>query len=167
MGSAIAAQNKKLLKDNKITHIVAIGWDLEKYHENDFEYLLLNRIEDSPESNILAQLEKCFDFMDECLSQTTGKLFVHCHKGLSRSATVIIAYEMRKTGHDFETVYRQIKKRRPFIMPNIGFQAQMHEFYNKKYSLNMTDYVDFNVINYIKQRLPLMLERIEINYKAF
>ena len=167
MGSAIAAQNKELLKDNDITHIIAIGWNLEKYFENDFEYLLLNRIEDSPESNILAQLSKCFDFMDKCLEQTKGKLFVHCHKGLSRSATVIIAYEMRKTGHDFETVYRQIKKRRPFIMPNIGFQAQMHEFYNKEFSLDMTDYTDFDVINYIKQQLPLMLERVEINYNAF
>eukprot|EP01083_Nonionella_stella_P293008 996519_1 len=66
MGSAKAAKDKQLLKSNDITHIIAIGWNLEKYFETDFEYLLLNKIEDSPESNILAQLEKCFNFMDEC-----------------------------------------------------------------------------------------------------
>eukprot|EP00483_Globobulimina_turgida_P000967 UN00969 len=166
MGSVIAAKNKELLESNGITHIIAIGWNLEKYFEDDFEYLLLNKIEDSPESIILSQLGKCFNFMDKCMEEN-GKLFVHCHKGLSRSATVVIAYEMRKTKLDFETVHRQIKKRRPFIMPNIGFQAQMHEFYENDFSLNMESYDGFDVINYIKERLPGMLERITVNYKAY
>merc|ERR1712154_77199 len=135
--------------------MVAIGWNLEKYFENDFEYLLLN------------QMEKCFNFIEECFSTKEGKLFVHCHKGLSRSATVVIAYEMRKMRTDFDTVLHKIRKNRSFIMPNIGFQAQLEEFKNQNYSLDMESYSNFNVINFIKRKLPHMLKRINVNYNAY
>ena len=46
-GSAEAAKDVKLLKKYNISHIVAIGYNLEKFHENDFHYLLINRVEDS------------------------------------------------------------------------------------------------------------------------
>jgi len=120
-----------------------------------------------PECLILNQLEKCFSFIEECFSTKNGKLFVHCHKGLSRSATVVIAYQMRKMRTDFDSVLHKIRENRSFIMPNIGFQAQLHEFKNQNYSLNMDDYSHFDVILFIQHRLPKMLERIEFNYNAY
>eukprot|EP01083_Nonionella_stella_P024530 67657_1 len=167
MGSAVAAKNRDLLIQNAVTHIIAIGWNLETHFEDAFKYLLINRIEDSPECLILNQFEKCFEFMDECFNNKNGKLFVHCHKGLSRSATVVIAYEMLSTKTDFDSVLCRIRENRPFIMPNIGFQAQLHEFYNQHYTLDMCAYIHFDVINFIQQRLPQMLSRVKYNYNAY
>eukprot|EP01084_Bolivina_argentea_P204950 350100_1 len=166
MGSAVAAKNRELLLNQDITHVLAIGWNLEKYYENEFKYLLINRIEDSPECLILYQFEKCFNFINECFDND-GRLFIHCHKGLSRSATIVIAYEMFKTKTDFDTVLAKIRENRSFIMPNIGFQAQLHEFYNQNYSLNMDKYKHFDVISFIQKRLPLMCDKIKKNYNAY
>jgi len=167
MGSAVAAKNKQLLIDNGITHIIAIGWNLEKHYEDRFEYLLINRIEDSPECVILNQFEKCFNFIEQCFANDKNRLFVHCHKGLSRSATVVIAYEMYRNKTDFDSVLYKIRENRSFIMPNIGFQAQLHEFKNQNYSLDMNKYQHFDVIDFIQHRLPKMLERVKFNYNAY
>lgn len=92
MGSAVAAKNKQLLIDNGITHIIAIGWNLEKHFEDKFEYLLINKIEDSPECVILNQFEKCFNFIESCFENNKNRLFVHCHKGKLLVITYILIY---------------------------------------------------------------------------
>ena len=155
MGSAVAAKNKQLLIDNGITHILAIGWNLEKHFEDEFEYLLINKIEDSPECIILNQFAVSFNFIEDCFNKKNGKLFVHCHKGLSRSATIVIAYEMYKNKTDFDTVLHEIRKNRSFIMPNIGFQAQLKQFEEKQYSLNFEkDYKDFVIVQELQSFFP-------------
>eukprot|EP01084_Bolivina_argentea_P167617 290866_1 len=168
IGSAIAAKNKALLLNNNITHIIAIGWNLQKHFENEFEYLLINEIQDSPECLILHQFEKCFSFIDKCFYKNkNNKLLVHCHKGLSRSATIIIAYQMYTYKTDYDSVFQKIRKQRPFIMPNIGFQAQLTQFKHNNYSLDMNTYSDFNVILFIQQTLQAMLNKIQFNYNAY
>lgn len=127
MGSAVAAKKLDLLKKNGITHIIAIGWNLEKYFPDQFTYLLINKVEDGPECNILNYFQSAHAFMDECLlKQPSGKMFVHCHKGLSRSATVVISYEMKRRRSNYQTVLSKIRQSRSFIMPNIGFQGLVH-----------------------------------------
>ena len=74
---------------------------------------------------------------------------------------------MYRNKTDFDTVLYKIRENRSFIMPNIGFQAQLHEFKNQNYSLDMSKYDHFDVINFIQHRLPKMLERIKFNYNAY
>jgi len=169
MGSAIAAKNKQYLLNNGVTHILAIGWNLETHYPDTFKYLLINKIEDSPECIIISQFEQCFAFMDDCLNQQQQQqnILVHCHKGLSRSASIVIAYQMLKRRSTFDAVLADIRKQRSFIMPNIGFQAQLHEFQAQNYTLDMTAYAGFGVLNFIQQRLPRMLQRIQFNYNAY
>ena len=79
----------------------------------------------------------------------------------------MIAYEMFTKKKDFHSVLHKIREQRSFIMPNIGFQAQLIEFKNQSYSLDMTKYEHFDVLLFIKERLPSMLKRIEYNYNAY
>jgi len=169
MGSAVAAKNLPLLKSYGITHILAIGWNLGCYHPEEFKYLLINQVEDRPGFVILAKFQECFDFMDDCFNESDkNRIFVHCHKGLSRSATIIIAYEMWKHHKTFDQVLQAIQEHRSFIMPNIGFQAQLKEFEQQNYSLNLDDdYKDFNVISQIQSILPSIRDEICAYYHYY
>lgn len=169
MGGAVSAQQLSTLKGNGITHILAIGWNLEKWFINDFEYLLMNEIEDRPGFIILPRFEECFRFMDNALSKESSILFVHCHKGLSRSATIIIAYQMFKYHKKFDEALEEIRTNRSFIMPNIGFQSQLKLFEEKKYSLNMKDYshLDLDILGKISLFLPKMQKSIQHFYVLF
>ena len=187
MGSYAAAKDKELLQNHKITHILAIGWDLKAYFENDFKYLIFSEVEDNPAYTILQHFDDAFKFMDSCLvpnsnananantndtsneneskteqqqKQEPGNILVHCHKGLSRSASIIMGYEMSRKNKTFEQVLNEIRESRSFIMPNIGFQAQLQVFEEKKYSLNMKDYDDLDVMSRISNIIPRMYDSV-------
>ena len=53
-----------------------------------------------------------------------GKVFVHCYKGVSRSATIVIAYLMLKCNIDLEDAVKMIRAKRK-IHPNDGFIRQL------------------------------------------
>ena len=50
-----------------------------------------------------------------------GGVLVHCHAGVSRSATCVIAYLMQERDLAFEDAFSFASKRRPVIFPNMGF----------------------------------------------
>lgn len=55
-------------------------------------------------------------------------MLVHCHAGVSRSATVCIAYIMKNLDHDLRSAYDFVKARRPCVSPNLHFMGQLLEF---------------------------------------
>lgn len=54
-----------------------------------------------------------------------GRVFVHCHAGISRSATVCIAYLMQHKKVSMTDAYKYVQSRRPIISPNLGFMGQL------------------------------------------
>lgn len=53
---------------------------------------------------------------------------VHCQFGVSRSATIVLAYLMRYHGASRDQAYIRIKQKRPKIHPNDGFWKQLRAF---------------------------------------
>ena len=67
-------------------------------------------------------LHDCFDFIDEARS-SGGRVLVHCSQGVSRSATIVIAYCMWKLALPYDDIFDHVKKIRHVISPNVGFQC--------------------------------------------
>ena len=66
-------------------------------------------------------------FIDECL-ENKGKVLVHGSAGISRSASLVIAYIMDVTGCPANDAIRFVQKKRFCIFPNEGFRQQLMEY---------------------------------------
>lgn len=125
LGSVIAANNYQWLKDNKITHVLGLIDYQTKY--SDIKYLVYGDANDMPDQNIIQYFKSCFKFIDESLNEG-GNILIHCHAGISRSSTIVIAYLMYKYGMNLPEAFEFTKKERPIIHPNYGFVLQLRVF---------------------------------------
>jgi protein-tyrosine phosphatase len=67
------------------------------------------------------RFHKCIKFIKDAITEG-GKVFVHCYAGVSRSATIVIAYLMKEHCLSFSAAYKFVKGKRSFINPNDGFR---------------------------------------------
>ena len=77
----------------------------------------------SETSKIQTYFSDLFEFIN--IHSPKGKIFFHCWKGVSRSATMLIAWIMKKYGMTCENAIEYIKQYRPCIEPNIGFHSAL------------------------------------------
>lgn len=62
-------------------------------------------------------------FIDDALGRR-GKVLIHCLAGISRSATIAIAYLMLRHGQSVESAVMEVRRKRG-IRPNEGFLRQL------------------------------------------
>jgi len=106
---------------------------LKQIFPERFRYYQVD-VDDDPEENLLQYLPKCFEFINEGIAN--GSVLVHCAAGVSRSATVVIAYLMATTRIDFTTAFWKVKKARGIIYPNQGFIEQLKLFQEMGYCID-------------------------------
>ncbi len=63
--------------------------------DTNFVYKIIP-ILDVPTANIMAYFENAYNFIDNVLKTSYGKILVHCFAGVSRSASIVIAYLLKK-----------------------------------------------------------------------
>lgn len=71
-------------------------------------------------------------------SYNQNRVLVHCAMGMSRSATMVIMYLMRKFQIHWELAFSVVKARREIVDPNEGFIAKLMAFEGKQYKLRRT-----------------------------
>ena len=86
-------------------------------------YLQL-KIKDSDDANILAPFEEVYAFVEEA-RRNSGACLLHCIAGMSRSASLVIAYVMRRDSLSLLAAVEFVKARRPMVSPNVGFMRQL------------------------------------------
>jgi protein-tyrosine phosphatase len=126
IGSMAAAQNKDALVNCKITHIVNSASALKNAFPNDFEYLRIENLLDSVDANIKQYFSITTPFIKNALSNN-GVVLVHCHAGISRSSSIIIAYLIECLGLSFDEALKLCQSKRSKICPNQGFVKQLKE----------------------------------------
>ena len=84
-------------------------------------------VRDVEEANIKEHFGTAYDAIER--SREKGEaIFVHCSRGVSRSASLCIAYLMRKEGWDVVKARSFVEKCRPIILPNEGFWTCLQEY---------------------------------------
>ena len=94
--------------------------------EPKLKYLVIT-LADSCIEAIIPKIKETKDFIDRCFAGG-GKVLVHCNDGMSRSASLVIAYLMQKYGLDFKAALNHVQTRRFCVQPNDGFEQQLREF---------------------------------------
>ena len=79
-------------------------------------------------SEILDDLYTLCEMIDERISKGK-KVLIHCQLGVSRSASLVIAYGLYKNPHlDFNSVYSIVKGRSSWVGPNMSLIYQLTDF---------------------------------------
>ena len=124
LGSDLVAQNRDLLKKNGITHVVNCAAD---YSANYFDYEIKYKkyhLKDHVRENIECVFYDAMSFLEDA-RRNNGKVYVHCVQGISRSATICLAYLIFSQKMNYQDGFNYMKERRPIINPNMTFIAQL------------------------------------------
>lgn len=86
----------------------------------DLKYKVVSAM-DVPWENLSKYFESCIRFIKTAIKHGGGCL-VHCYGGVSRSATIVIAYLMSEHKMGMFEALNFVKVKRSAVFPNPGFQ---------------------------------------------
>jgi len=133
LGSQSGTANLNYIKNTLgIGRVLVVADNAKPLHPNDLEYKVMP-ISDTLNGDLLSILPECIKFIEEGLQR--GSVIVHCLAGISRSASVIIAFLMYKNKTPFNDALNFVKKKRPRIDPNMGFLRQLQLFESMTYDI--------------------------------
>jgi protein-tyrosine phosphatase len=81
---------------------------------------------DCDTENIGRYFEDSYSFICEGLER--GNVYVHCFAGVSRSATIVVSFLMKKFQWGLTQALTYTKKKRRYIEPNPGFMRQLRRY---------------------------------------
>ncbi|CAD5116533.1 DgyrCDS5412 [Dimorphilus gyrociliatus] len=84
-------------------------------------------VDDTCTSDISCWFADAVKFIDRVHSEG-GKVLVHCLAGISRSATICLAYLMKQRKYTLDQAFDYLKARREIISPNLNFMRQLQEY---------------------------------------
>ncbi|KAL6040726.1 Dual specificity protein phosphatase 10 [Balamuthia mandrillaris] len=131
LGAQEAATNVEGLAHHKVTHILNVATGIENRFPQDFVYLS-EPLYDDEQQQIARHFERCFAFIEQGISHSG--VLVHCNAGVSRSASIAIAYLMNKHHLRFEEAYQRVKEAKGDIQPNPSFRRQLLQYERQLFS---------------------------------
>ncbi|XP_034296270.1 dual specificity protein phosphatase 16 [Pantherophis guttatus] len=122
--------NKELMQQNEIGYVLNASNTCPKPDFIPESHFLRVPVNDSFCEKIFPWLDKSVDFIEKAKA-SNGCVLVHCLAGISRSATIAIAYIMKRMDMSLDEAYRFVKEKRPTISPNFNFLGQLLDFEKK------------------------------------
>jgi protein-tyrosine phosphatase len=130
LGALEHSSDKKFLLNNNIQTIVCVTME-EPSLKNDPEMSHINFLHipliDSSSETIQNHFVSFSDFIQEQINLGKSTL-VHCHMGISRSATLVCSYLIAKKNMSYRDAIKFIKDKRSQVDPNIGFCFRLEGF---------------------------------------
>uniref|UniRef100_A0A1I8AKC7 Dual specificity protein phosphatase 14 n=1 Tax=Steinernema glaseri TaxID=37863 RepID=A0A1I8AKC7_9BILA len=84
-------------------------------------------LEDTPQSYIYPHLELMSDQIQATIADG-GHVLVHCVAGVSRSASICLAFLTKHRCRSLRDAYHLMCSKRPMVRPNLGFWRQLIAF---------------------------------------
>ncbi|XP_061623618.1 dual specificity protein phosphatase 2 [Phyllopteryx taeniolatus] len=125
LGSAVHSSRRETLTSAGITAVLNVS-SCPNFFEGELQYLRLT-VEDTLAADIRACFSTAIAFID-AVKLGGGRVLVHCQAGISRSATICLAYLMRTRRVRLDEAFEFVKQRRQVISPNLGFMGQLLQF---------------------------------------
>lgn len=132
IGNLPSAQDASTRAQHGITHVLSVCTITELSAEaTSFEvggaHHHLIEIEDNEYDDLLIHLPSACSYIQGALD-AGGRVLVHCVMGVSRSATVLVAFLMKTRGMGIAEALGHVRTRRPQVHPNYGFIKQLDAF---------------------------------------
>jgi predicted protein tyrosine phosphatase len=128
IGGYLIAAEPKFIRETGITRIVKMFADTDDYpggrHRHPGVKYLVIDAKDTPEYDIRDGGERAVRFIREGLA-ANEKILVHCHAGISRSATVVLLHLMVNRSYPLDLALARLRSLRSFVQPNPGFMAHL------------------------------------------
>uniref|UniRef100_A0A8C5I697 Dual specificity protein phosphatase n=2 Tax=Gouania willdenowi TaxID=441366 RepID=A0A8C5I697_GOUWI len=136
IGDMYAAKDKRTLQAHLITHVLNaadgkfnVNTGPSFYRDTRITYYGVEA-HDMPSFNLSPFFYPAANFIKNALSSPTGKVFVHCAMGLSRSSTLVLAYLMIHENMTLVDALKAVGANRN-VAPNNGFLEQLRELDKK------------------------------------
>ncbi|EDV22942.1 uncharacterized protein TRIADDRAFT_14780, partial [Trichoplax adhaerens] len=129
LGCAEHSSSKSVLEELNITAILNVTKNCPNYFEDSLDYKNIP-IDDSLNADIQKWFDDAVGFIAKVRS-LHGKVLVHCVGGVSRSATICIAYLVHAYSYSVNQAYDYVKKKRPIISPNLNFMGQLMAYQSR------------------------------------
>ncbi|XP_030746870.1 protein phosphatase Slingshot isoform X2 [Sitophilus oryzae] len=126
LGSEWNASNFEELRKNGVGHILNVTREIDNFFPGSFKYCNV-RVYDDEKTDLLKHLDDTFKYISKARNEGS-KVLVHCKMGISRSATVVIAYAMKAYRWEFSKALQYVKERRNCIKPNTNFLTQLETY---------------------------------------
>jgi len=137
-----ANNHKELTTRTNIKYILNAGYEIQNYFPAEFTYLKLE-LDDTPDFEISKYFDQAIEFIAQA-KDTAANILVHCQQGISRSATLTIAYLIAKENMNLKSALELLKLKRPIANPNNGFMEQLIKFeYKIHKSVSIETAVEF------------------------
>lgn len=156
LGDIFTIRNRDEFAKLGITHIITI--DLEALRINDSavrqKQLFINAM-DHTRQDILSHFNRASEFIETALSELENKVYVHCVAGISRSASIVIAFVMKSRKITFMEAFNLVHEKRQVVKPNEGFIQQLVLYHEMKYSIDITN----------RKYRKIVFESMELEFK--
>ncbi|KAM9735030.1 dual specificity protein phosphatase 4 [Menidia menidia] len=126
LGSALHASKKEVLDAIGISALLNVSADCPNHFEGAYQYKCIP-VEDNHKEDISCWFLEAIEFIDS-VRDSSGRVLVHCQAGISRSATICLAYLMKRKRVRLDEAFEFVRRRRSIISPNFSFMGQLLQF---------------------------------------
>ncbi|CAD8199353.1 unnamed protein product [Paramecium pentaurelia] len=127
LGNIESASSLENLRRHKINGVLSIcmnkiPFDVQTQLKN-YQHIYL---EDCESENITRHFDNSNQFIER--ARQNGNVLIHCMAGISRSATLVAAYLMKKSNMNAQDALKLLEQKRWQVYPNNGFLRQLQQY---------------------------------------
>jgi protein-tyrosine phosphatase len=132
-----------ILERNKIQIVISAlteeEYEMYMIGEQDFENVDWHRLVIDDDQH--EEIQEHFPVITKLLANAVNNginVLVHCAAGISRSATLVLAYLITENNMKFDDALKYVRKSRPEVEPNSGFEYRLYQLEDSIFGTDST-----------------------------